>query len=92
MKPKIASEILFNREGTFQALWAAQGWLEENGYSYGSTCRDMPIGILKGDWLIAKWKNLNKKEIGELDGVLISDDFREGPCKILIYEKQPTTV
>lgn len=73
----------FSNEGTFQALYAAQDWLKENGYSYGSTCREMPIGILKGDWAIAKWKNLTKKEIADLDGQL-QGDKREGPITITL--------
>jgi hypothetical protein len=73
----------FSNEGTFQALYAAQDWLQSNGYSYGSLCREMPVGILKGDWAIAKWKNLTKKEISELDGHF-DGDKREGPITILL--------
>jgi hypothetical protein len=75
----------FSNEGTFQALYAAQDWLQANGYSYGSLCREMPVGILKGDWAIAKWKNLTKKEIGELDGQF-DGDKREGPITITLKQ------
>lgn len=53
----------FNETGTFRALYAAEAWLAAHGYSCGSTCRDMPSGILKGDFVIAKWNNLTRKEI-----------------------------
>jgi hypothetical protein len=83
------NEITFNQTGDFKAVNAAQKWLHENGYSYGSMCMDMPIGILKGDWCIAKWRNLNAKERKQLDGQLISKDFREGP--VVIQLKEPAT-
>lgn len=78
----------FNEAGTFQALCAAEAWLAANGYSCGSTRRDMPSGILKGDFVIAKWKNLTTKEIEQLDGHL-QGDKREGPITITLKEAPP---
>jgi hypothetical protein len=78
----------FNETGTFQALYAAKAWLAANGYSCGTTCRDMPCGILKGDFVIAKWKNLTKKESEQLDGRL-EGDMREGPITITLKEAPP---
>lgn len=75
----------FDQEGTFQALYAAQNWLRDNGYSYGSTCRGEPIGVLKGDYVIAKWRNLTRQEINELDGV-VSGCPRNGPIKVQLKE------
>ena len=75
----------FNDIGTFQALYAAQNWLEENGYSYGSSCVMRPIPVLKGEFVIAKWKNLTKAEVAALDGS-IDGDLRNGP--ITVYLKQ----
>lgn len=83
------NEITFDQTGDFKAVNAACNWLRENGYSYGSMCMNMPIGILKGDWCIAKWRNLNAKERKQLDGQLVSDDFREGP--VVIQLKEPAT-
>ena len=71
----------FSNPGTFQAFYAAQKWLEQNGYSFGSTCRGSPVGILKGDFIIAKWRNLTKREIEQLDGRLVGD-MRDGPVAI----------
>lgn len=71
----------FSQPGTFKALHAAQEWLTQNGYSYGSTCVMHPTGILKGDYCIAKWRNLTKKEIRELDGSF-DGDLREGPVTV----------
>lgn len=71
----------FSEPGNFEALYSAQKWLEQNGYSFGSNCRGSPIGILKGDFIIAKWRNLTKREIDQLDGEL-TGDMRNGPVTI----------
>ncbi|OTG82387.1 hypothetical protein [Acinetobacter sp. ANC 4648] len=83
------SEITFDQTGDFVAVNAARAWLEKHGYSYGPMCMDMPIGILKGSWAIAKWRNLTAKERKQLDGQLISKDFREGP--VILQLKDPAT-
>ncbi|MBA6068357.1 hypothetical protein [Pseudomonas mosselii] len=75
----------FDQEGTFQALYAAQNWLRENGYSYGSTCRDQPIGVMKGEWDIAKWRNLSRQDIAGLDGVLFGSPCN-GPIELKLKE------
>lgn len=80
------TELEFNEDGDFNAFYAAHHWLRERGYSIGSMCMDMPIGILKGDWCIAKWRNLNAKERNQLDGQLISKDFRKGPVVIRLKD------
>lgn len=49
-------------------LRACQEWLTANGFSYGPLCRDQPVGVLKGDYQIAKWRNLNHYEQQLLDG------------------------
>jgi hypothetical protein len=72
---------VFSETGAFKALYAAQRWLAENGYSYGPTCVMHPAPILKGDYVIAKWRNLTKKEIKALDGWL-DGDLREGPVTV----------
>lgn len=83
------TEIEFNQTGDFSAFYAATDWLKERGYSYGSMCMDMPIGILKGNWCIAKWRNLTITERKQLDGQLVSNDFREGP--VVVQLKDPAT-
>ena len=47
MKPsnEQMTEIKFEQLGDFSAVNAARNWLSEHGYSYGSMCMDMPIGI-----------------------------------------------
>lgn len=68
----------------FYALRKAEAFLEKFGYSYGSLCGDEPCGILLGKVTIAKWKNLTEDERGAVDGLMTSDDFRNGSVKITI--------
>lgn len=76
----------FNFDGDFQSLYAAEKWLADHGYSVASGCAQSggKHGILKGDWVIAKWRNLTKPERAALDGVLIA--HRTGVARIQIYE------
>ena len=83
------TEMTFDQTADFAAVNAARNWLQEQGYSYGSMCMDMPIGILKGSWVIAKWRNLTAKERKQLDGQLVSRDFRNGP--VVVRLKDPAT-
>lgn len=85
-KREIEFTKTFTKEGTFQSLYEAQGWLSANGYSYGSLCRNDPVGLLKGDVTIGKWKNFDKEDIAALDGIMTSWDFRESPVTITIYK------
>ena len=77
-------EIIFNQTGEFEAYREACKWCENNGYSRGSMARDMPIGLMNGDWGIAKWYNLSGSERNEIDGTMISQSFRTGPVFINI--------
>ena len=74
-------EKKFEQKGTFAAWNAACRWLRDNGYSYSSTCVGGPVGVLKGDYCIAKWRNLTPKERSQLDGTVYGD-FREGPLTL----------
>lgn len=81
-------EKKFEQVGTFAAYHAACRWLEENGYSHGSTSVDGPVGILKGDFHISKWRNMTPKERSQLDGTL-SGEMREGPVVIRLKVAPP---
>ncbi|MHC8380694.1 hypothetical protein [Pseudomonas sp. LB3P14] len=39
------------------------------------------VAVLQGDWPIAKWKNLTRKEIAALDGK-VDGNFRDGPVTV----------
>lgn len=81
-------KMTFNDTGTFKAWYACQNWLDKNGYSYGATsCRAPGVGVIKGDYCIAKMHNLTKDEIQQLDG-MVTGDFRDGPV-VLTLKAEP---
>jgi hypothetical protein len=82
---KKVTQIEFHSEGTFNAMYAAQRYLSEHGYSYGSNCAMLPTAFLKGDYDIAKWKNLTAKERKQVDGIM-TGDFRQGPVFLKFYD------
>ncbi len=80
-------EEYFPPSGTFQAFYKAEARLKELGYVAGSMCGGEPIGFVhseKYDY-VAKWRNLRSKEIALLDGVMLSENFREGGVKIIFF-------
>lgn len=78
-------EKTFADEGDFEAITAARAWLHERGYSVGTMCGDLPMAIMKGDYLIAKWRNLTPKERSMVDG-RIEGDKRAGPVVVHLRE------
>lgn len=72
----------FEANGDFGAYYSACEWLKENGFSYGSMQRDDPMGIMKGDWCIAKWRNLSASDKKALDGEMLFS--RGGKCTVSI--------
>lgn len=84
---KIKEKHEFNVQGTFESYYAASSWAKANGYEAGSMDGYNPIALMKDYNYVAKWHNLNKEERATVDGVMISDYFREKPVTILIFEK-----
>lgn len=82
---EIKERKTFYVKGTFESLYAAKAYLQKNGYSEGSLARNLPVGLLKGDYNIQKWYNLSDMDIAELDGVMLSADFREGNVELLFF-------
>ena len=58
----------------------------EYDFSYAPLCGDAPVGLLYGDWAIAKWRNLTPTERAQLDGRM-EGEFRDGPVTIRISAK-----
>ncbi|MFK5949517.1 MAG: hypothetical protein QM500_12195 [Methylococcales bacterium] len=77
----------FENDGTtFGAKYAAEAWLTENGYSYGSSDCMGPQGIVKGAGVyISKWRNMSSSEHKAMDGALRSGR----DCDAVITLKQP---
>ena len=78
---------VFNNKGTFKACYAAEKFVRDQGYSFGSMCRSMPMALKKGNWNIAKWRNLTELERLDIDGHITSKDFREGSVTVEIFEE-----
>lgn len=75
--------LQFDQPGDFAALHAAEAWCRENGVSYGSTDRTHTIGLMVGDYVIAKWRNLTAKERKQCHGTIFGD-ARHGPLTLRI--------
>jgi hypothetical protein len=73
----------------FSAMRAVERWCERNGYSIGRTQRGSPIGVLKGDYDIQKWRNLSKQQRADLDGVITWKDGtpRDGTAVLTLKVK-----
>ena len=82
---KVLYSESFPAAGTFQAFYNAEARLEELGYTIGSMCCNEPIGFADDSKYnyVAKWYNINTEDRLKLDGVMISEDFREGSVNIL---------
>jgi len=78
----------FTGEDDFQASYAAADWLEARGFSVASSQRGAPRGILFGDFIIAKWRNLSAREKADLHGVMTGDG-RRGPITVTLYAHAP---
>lgn len=82
----VKEHITFLAEGTFKSYYLASGWCREKGYGIGSMCGDMPIGITKGEYnLTEKWRKMKSKERKILNGVMVSNDFREAQVEVYIF-------
>lgn len=79
---KTVQRTVFNSDGTdFSAMRDAEKWCEDNGISVGRMQAGCPRGLLRGDFDIAKWRNLDKWDILQLDGTM-KGDMRHGPVVV----------
>ncbi len=83
---RIQYAVYFEPSGTFGAITDARTWLKNEGeYVVGSMCGPEPLGFSKSVEYVSKWRNMSPVDWKKLDGVIISDDFREGGVKILFF-------
>ena len=81
---------IFEEQGDFAALRAARDWCRAEGFSVGTLQADAPCGLLRGDFAISKWRNMNREERRALHGIIESvhlRGYREGPVGVTIYEE-----
>lgn len=78
--------LTFVADGDYVAHKMALDWCEQSGYSYGSLQADAPTGLLRGDVVISKWRNMTQKQRDELDGVIDAPGrtYRTGPVIVRI--------
>lgn len=84
---EIVKQETIIEEGTFMSFYVAEKRLRRMGYEIGSMCGGEPIGFAdaeKYDY-ISKWRNMNSEEHKLLDGVMISNDWREGSVDIIWF-------
>lgn len=85
---KVAKTKLFKATGTFDAVEKARKSAERKGYKIGSMSRNEPMALSKKANYIAKWYNISRDEYHKIEGVLLSDDFREGDVWFVEFEKE----
>jgi hypothetical protein len=75
----------------FSAFYQAEEFLKVRKYRVGSMDGDFPIGFVKGNShieRIAKWTRISKDELNILDGMIVSEDYRNGPVTIAFFDDQ----
>ena len=84
-KPKLI--ITFYMVGTFRSYHAAKDWAYDEGYSVGSTDSGEVVALQKGEYTLPqKWRNMSDTEKANIDGIMYSENFREGAVTINIYK------
>lgn len=86
--------IEFDAEGDFAALIDAKAFLAARCFSYGSPQAGAPMGVLFGDVLISKWRNLSPEDREDLHGMIVAEagSMRHGPVKIMLRKNAPADV
>jgi hypothetical protein len=84
---EIVKQETITVEGTFSSVSAAESKLHNMGYTIGSMCGGEPIGFADAEKYnyISKWRNMTSEEHEKLDGVMISNDWREGSVDIIWF-------
>ncbi len=86
-EPAAGFERRFPNTGADFSGWhAARDWLKANGYSVGQMQGAEPMGILKGDFWISKWRRLDSTQRDALDGRITWNGLspRNGPAVVTL--------
>lgn len=73
--------------GDFAAVRRAEQLLQAHDFSVGVTQRGSSRGIMFGDYIIQKWRNLNVSERAALHGILDGD--RSSDAQIEMWDPAP---
>jgi hypothetical protein len=80
--------LRFNNNGINFSAWdAAVEWCRRNGLSVGSMCSPLPTCCMRGDVVIAKWRNLTTDEKAQSDAILVllNGSYRDGDVEVQIF-------
>jgi hypothetical protein len=90
----VVKKVNVKVEGTFSSVYEAEKQLGELGYEIGSMCGGEPIGFADGEKYdyISKWRNMSNEDQNKLDGVMISNDWREGSVDIIWFNEPKVLV
>lgn len=90
----VVKKVNIKVEGTFRSFYEAETQLRKMGYIIGSMCGGEPIGFACGEKYeyIAKWRNIDPSDRNKVDGVMISDDWREGSVDIIWFNEPKVLV
>lgn len=80
--------LIFHATGTFQALWAAERFLKSAGFAFGPGSAGNQTAVMFGDYVVAKWHNLNRAERAGCHG-LLTGNRREGPVTVTLTDRCP---
>ena len=74
---------------TFSAMYQAQHWLHEHGYSYGSSDWSHYIPAMKGEryTLPQKLYNFDREDYDRVSAVMYSLDYRDGWVEVWLVEQ-----
>ena len=82
---KIVHKEKFPCTGIYEGYIAAESRLHELGYEIGHQFKNDPIAFSKNNKKLGKWQNIREDELSQLDGVILSEDFRECSCEVLFF-------
>lgn len=79
--PHFDHSLDFNSELAFGAYTKACEFARSIGMSVGALQASGPTALVRGDALVAKWRNLSSDERARIDGVIVGDK-RNGPVTV----------
>ena len=83
----VDEEKVFQKsERDFGAVTEAENYVESLGMSIGSMQSDNPRALAKGKLNIAKWWNIDKDDYQRIDGLMLSDDYRNGSVVVVTFK------
>lgn len=77
----------FTGTRAFEAAALADAWCREQKISVGPLQRGAARGLMRGDAMISKWRNMTNAEHNQLDGRM-TGDMRTGPVEIWMREAE----